>query len=190
MQNAILNKEEIRKENKEKRKLMTKSEVEKKSRTAAFHFLESEVYKNSQTVMLYYPIGNEADTAYILKKAFEDGKKVAFPVTNPQNNEITAVLADSETQFCKGAYSIPEPEEKRTIDKNMTDVIIVPGIAFDKKGARVGFGKGCYDRFLENIKAKKVGFCYDFQIKNEISADIFDIKMDYLVSESGMICCE
>lgn len=190
MQNAILNKEEIRKENKEKRKLMTKSEVEKKSRTAAFHFLESDVYKNSDTVMLYYPIGNETDTAYILKKAFEDGKKVAFPVTNPQSNEITAVLADRETEFSRGAYSIPEPTEKRPIDKNMTDVVLVPGIAFDKSGMRIGFGKGCYDRFLKDIRAKKVGFCYNFQIKDKICGDAFDVQMDYLVSESGMICCE
>ena len=63
----------------------------------------------------------------------------------------------------------------------------MPGIAFDKHGARVGFGKGCYDKFLAKTQAVKVGFCYDFQLCDEIETDKHDILMDYLVSEKGIL---
>ena len=139
--------------------------------------------------MLYYPLGNETDTLYIFQRALIDNKTVVFPVTDIVTSEMTPVLADNNTQFLKGAYSVFEPDNKKVYNEKI-DLVIVPGIAFDKRGFRVGFGKGCYDRFLEKTNTIKVGFCYDFQITDNIENDIFDIKMNYLVSESGMIDCE
>ena len=184
-----MKKEELRKINKIKRKEMLSYEVNEKSKMAAEVLLNSEIYKNSKVIMLYYPLGNETDTSYIFKRALIDNKKVVYPITDSNTNEMTAVLVDANTQFSKGAYSVFEPDVKEDFDAKI-DLVIVPGIAFDKRGFRVGFGKGCYDRFLGKIEAFKVGLCYDFQVVNDIENDSYDIKMDYLVSESGMIICE
>lgn len=185
-----MNKEELRKINKEKRRELLKDDINEKSVKATKIFLESNIYKTANTIMLYYPLGNEMDTSYIFKSAIDDGKTVAFPITDIKTNELTAIVADSDTQFSKGEYKIFEPESDNAIDKDKIDVVIVPGIAFDKNGNRIGFGKGCYDRFLKDTNAIKIGFGYEFQMTNEILADSFDVCMDYLICENGLVNCE
>ena len=185
-----MNKCELRRINKEKRRNLFVEEIKEKSEKASEIFLKSDIYKNAKTIMLYYPLGNETDTSYIAKRALNDKKTVVYPITDMKTNELTAVIADDNTSFSKGGYSVFEPNSDKVIDKNAIDVIIVPGIAFDKKGYRVGFGKGCYDRFLSDVNALKIGFCYSFQIADKILFDEHDICMDYLISEDGLINCE
>lgn len=169
---------------------MERAEVVKKSHTASELFLSSDIYKNAKQLMVYMPLGNETDTTDIINAAFRDGKKLVFPVTDLKNGEITPCYATEDTKFEKGAFSVKEPCVKDIADVSKIDVILVPGIAYDKKGARVGFGKGCYDRLLKKTSSIKVGFCYDFQICEKIVAEEHDIKMDYLITESGIIQCK
>lgn len=183
-------KNEIRKINKIKRLQMGVEESKEKSNLAASVFLESDFYKNSSRIMLYVPICNETDTSLIIEKAFADEKKCIFPKTDVNTGVITPYYADKNTEFKKGAFSVFEPEKGEAADIGQIDVIIVPGIAFDKTGTRVGFGKGCYDRFLNGVNLVKIGFCYDFQIADIIPADVHDVKMDFLITESGLIKCE
>ncbi len=184
-----MKKDDLRKLNKAKRKEMLPQEVFEKSKKASEIFLNNEIYQSSNVIMLYYPLGNETDTSEILKNALVNGKTVIYPITDMTTNEITPIVVDSKTEFIKGGYSVFEPIEKN-VYKGKIDAILVPGIAFDKNGWRVGFGKGCYDRFLKNIDAIKIGFCYDFQITDKIDNNDFDIKMNCVISESGMIVCE
>lgn len=179
-------KNEIRKEFKLKRKLMEKSRVAEKSGRACKLFLESDLYKNANVLMLYMPLGNEVDTTEIINKAFADCKKVVFPVTNDESGEITPCYATEDTEFKKGAFSVREPNVIDIADVLDIDTVIVPGIAFDKSGGRIGFGKGCYDRFLIKTKATKIGFCYDFQLCLKIPVEKQDIKMDYVITEAGI----
>ena len=183
-------KSEIRNSNKRKRSLMDKAEVLEKSYAAAEEFLSSDIYKNAKQLMLYMPLGNETDTTHIINAAFRDGKKLVFPVTDAKSGEITPCYCTEVSEFVKGAFSVKEPCVRDVADVSKIGVILVPGIGFDKKGARVGFGKGCYDRLLKNTSATKIGFCYDFQICEEIAAEEHDVKMDFLVTESGIIKCE
>lgn len=180
-------KDEIRKRNKKLRAQLDKNEVLQKSSLASEFFLKSELYKQSEQIMLYMPLGNEISTLDIIKKALDDGKRVVLPVTDGDTGEITPCLIDKNTRFGMGAFSVTEPIEGKTADMDKTDVIIVPGIAYDRNGGRVGFGKGCYDRLLDTSTAVKVGYCYDFQICDEIDTERHDVKMDFLVSESGII---
>ncbi len=183
----VLNKNEIRTINKNKRNRMDKLEVEKKSIAAAEVFLASDIYKNAKTIMLYMPLGNEMDTGAIIKAAFDDKKKVVLPVTDVNTGEITPYYVTENSEFVKGAFGVTEPFKGTFADKGQIDVILLPGIAFDRLGNRVGFGKGCYDKFLEDTKVIKVGYCYQFQVETEIEAEIYDIKMDFLITESGII---
>ncbi len=183
-------KSEIRNQNKIRRSAMKTEEVMQKSREAANIFLASDYYKNSKQLMLYMPLGNETDTSAIIKAAFCDGKTVVFPVTDEKSGEITPFYAFFDTTFSKGAFSVSEPVGTQIADMSKTDVVLVPGIAFDKTGNRVGFGKGCYDRLLKDSSATLIGFCYGFQVCEHIPSEAHDIKMDALVTEKGLFRCK
>ncbi len=185
----MLTKKEIRELNKAARSKMSRTEVGSKSALIAKTFLESELYKKAQRIMLYMPLGNEVDTKEIIKAAFVADKAVAFPITEKTSGIITPYYAEPETLFEKGNFSIMEPKNTAPADASKFDIVLVPGIAFDKNGNRVGFGKGCYDMFFKEVDAVKVGVCYDFQICEEIPADEHDIKMDFLLTESGFKQC-
>ena len=190
LQNAVkgkteMEKAEIRKQNKMKRAEMSKADARENSSVISELFLNSELYKNAKCIMLYMPLGNEVDTKDITKAAFKDGKKVVLPVTDNKNN-IIPYFVKKDTEFQTGAFSVKEPIGTEKANTKEIDLVIVPGIAFDKSGNRIGFGKGCYDGFLKNINAVKVGICYEFQMCDEISADLFDVKMDYVITEKGI----
>ena len=165
---------------------MTKKEVGEKSFRACDNFLASDIYKNSKTLMLYMPLGNETDTTKVINQAYKDGKKVVFPVTDKESGVITPCYAEETADFVTGAFNVNEPQNGTKAELCDIDVVLVPGIAFDCKGARVGFGKGCYDRLLTETDAVKVGFCYDFQVCDNIPAEEHDIMMDFVVTESGV----
>ena len=183
-----MNKNEIRELIKKTRRELSKEDVNLKSSLITKRFIESDLYKNANVIMLYSPIYNEVDTEKLINTCFEDSKTVLLPVT--ENDIITPVLTDKNEQYEKGAYNINEPQSKKIYNKKSADIVIVPGIAFDKKGTRIGFGKGCYDKFLNNFNAVKIGFSYDFQIVEQIEKSEFDIEMNYIITESEMIICE
>jgi len=182
-------KNEIRKQNKHIRAAMSKEEIAIKSTSAVRIFLASDYYKNSNQLMLYMPLGNEVDTTEILNTSFRDGKKVVLPVTDKTSGEITPFYVSQDTKLIKGAFSVIEPAGTKIADMTKTDVILVPGIAFDKTGNRVGFGKGCYDRFLKQSPATLIGFCYKFQVCEAIPAEEHDVKMNNIITEEGIISC-
>ena len=179
-------KNKLREIYKAKRREITSEEVATKSKKACEFFLESDLYKNAKTLMLYMPLGKETDTTKIIQKAFDDGKKVAFPVTDEKSGEITPCYATAETEFAKGGFSVKEPCGNDFANPMDIDVVIVPGIAFDTMGNRIGFGKGCYDKLLCKTNAVRVGFCYELQICDEIQAEDYDVKMDYIITEVGI----
>lgn len=169
---------------------MSPEEIAIKSKEACELFLDSDIYKNSIVIMLYMPKGNEADTNMIAKQAFYDGKIVCYPVTDKNTGNITPFIADKDTQFVTGTFSIYEPVDTIEFDKKGIDVVVAPGIAFDKSGGRVGFGKGCYDRFLNECPAIKVGFCYDNQVCANTFNEKNDVKMNYIVTDKEIIVCK
>lgn len=177
----------IREEMKQVRRNMTQKEVLGKSEQAQKIFLGTEQYKNAKSVMLYIPLGNEVNTSGIISDALKKGKKVLVPVTDSETYEISAYKITENTQFEKGTFSVFEPKEKVCFDKNNIDVVLVPGVAFDRTGGRVGFGKGCYDKFLQDINAIKIGFCYDFQLLEYINTDSTDVAMDYIITEKEFL---
>lgn len=135
-------------------------------------------YKNARTVMLYMPILNEADITALIK----DEKTFLVPVTD--GDEIYSALVTGE--FENGKFNVPEPCTKEAFDKSKIDLVIVPGVAFDKKFNRMGYGKGYYDRFLKDMNVFKIGVCHSFQLIAEISAQEHDVKMDMIVTEDNL----
>lgn len=182
-----MNKCELRKHLKSKRSEMEISEVEKKSTAICTHLINSDIFKNASVIMLYLPIKNEVDTKLLTEKAFSDGKTVLVPHT--EADKIYPVILKKTDTLIPEAYNIKEPEEK-IIREEKIDLCIVPGVGFDIKGARIGFGKGCYDRFFEEHSTKKIGLAYSFQVTDKIDAEPHDIHMDIIVTEEGLFYCE
>jgi 5-formyltetrahydrofolate cyclo-ligase len=112
------------------------------------------------------------------------GLKVTFPLVNLQTKEMQAILVHDETDFVENEYGIPEPEEGDEISAEEIDLVFVPLLAFDKKGFRVGYGKGFYDRFLKKCREDviSVGFSYFEPVDAIEDKNQFDVPLNYCIT--------
>lgn len=182
-------KKDVRKEMIDKRLKMTRDEVETLSSDIFNKITGSSLYKDSNTVMVYYSIKNEVDTKEILKNIIESGKRLVLPKTI-KNNTLLTCLVNDINELELGSFGIMEPSittDDRIVDLKNIDLILVPGVAFDLNGFRIGYGAGYYDRLLRDYNGIKIGICYDLQITKDAYPDIHDIRMDYLLTEKGII---
>lgn len=179
-------KKEIRKDMIKLRNSYDEKVLDKLSSKIADNIFNWKEYKNSKSIMLYSSIKSEVRTKNILIKALEDFKIVALPKTLDMGNMIACIVKDIN-ELKIGAYNILEPNNCSILNKDSIDIVFVPGVAFDYKGYRLGYGAGYYDRFLKDYNGIKIGVCYSFQLINDVFPDKHDIKMDYLVTEKGII---
>ncbi len=144
-------------------------------------------YEKAKLIMLYLSLEKEAPTDYILEEILSMGKRVCVPVTEGIIITPCEILKDDE--LIKGTFNVREPAVKRPIKNKDVDFSIVPGLVFDKSGRRCGYGKGCYDSFLERSDSVKVGLAFSSQIIDEVYTEAHDIKMDYIITEKEVINC-
>ena len=104
-----------------------------------------------------------------------------------ETNTLSLFCIENAEELHKGAYGILEPSTKRPVAENDIDVIIVPGLAFDRRGGRMGFGAGYYDRLLIKTNAVKIGLCYDFQLMDSVPSEEHDVPMDYIITEKEIV---
>lgn len=159
------------------------------SHAAQLNLLSLAEYAEAECIALYAPAHNETDTGMILTAAFASGKRVLYPAVCGHHMTFRRVERIDELQ--KGAFGILEPCPVGTDHQaDEADLIVVPGIAFDLAGHRVGYGKGFYDRFLNHpgCRAHLIGLCHDFQLTEKlIPADAHDIPMEIIVSDTRII---
>ena len=175
-------KNRLRKEIRNKRESMSREEIAEKSRIITRKFLNSDYYKNSNVIMSYISIKNEIDMKEINEKIISDGKKLILPVIEREN--IKSVQIDSYENMEEKKFGVIEPISGKEVDKSEIDLIIVPGVAFDIKGNRIGFGKGYYDRFLKGYSGKKIVLAYDFQVVENIDAEEHDERVEEIITEA------
>lgn len=181
----------IRKEILTKRKALTAEWIDSFERSVFSRFISSEAFLSSKVIMLYMDFRNEVPTKLMIEATIKAGKKLILPLTDSNfhiipyeipvgEKEITEVTI--EKYFITSSLGIREPNPSLCpkADPLTIDFIIVPGVAFDQEGNRLGYGKGCYDRFLPklNPNALKLGLAYDFQILKNIPHEQTDIKLD------------
>ena len=168
----------------QKRRMMTKEEVQEQSALIIAQLEQMSVFKEAKTVLLYYPIHNEVDLRPLLTK-YSGQKKLLLPVTHRRSMEVRPY--DGEDMLRKGHFGIPEPQTQTY--KGPIDLIIVPGVAFDRHCHRIGRGGGFYDKFLlKHPGAAKVGVGYDFQLKkHDIPHTWRDHKMNRVITPQQTI---
>ncbi|MGE4547611.1 MAG: 5-formyltetrahydrofolate cyclo-ligase [Desulfurella sp.] len=137
--------------------------------------------KNIKNVVSYNPINNEVHPNFLIS----NNVNVFFTKINAQ----TLRIARSKS-FKRGKFSVLEPFCGTYAFKKQIECFIVPALAFDKRGYRIGYGMGFYDKLLQNSKALKIGVGFDFQVKNfNIKEDKFDVSLDYIITEKRILKC-
>lgn len=153
-------------------------------------FINSDLYKKAKDIFIYVSFGSEVNTHEIIKKAIIDKKNIYVPKIDMRKKEMIAVKIYSITELNVNNYGILEPIN---VDKdkiaNDFDIIVMPGVAFDENGNRIGYGGGYYDKYLEKniFKAKKVALAYEEQILERIESDFHDIKVDFIINTKKII---
>jgi len=158
---------------------------------------ESEYYRKSKKIFIYISYDSEINTKGIINKALEDNKKVYVPRTEFKNRLMDAVEIMSLDNLVESDFGILEPSIKEPhIDPNELDLIVVPGVAFDKQGGRVGYGAGFYDRYFNKISEDNVGriiklaLAYEFQTLDKVPMNDKDIPVDFIITENEFISCK
>lgn len=131
--------------------------------------------------MLYLPLDGEVNITGLAA----DDKTFFVPVT--KGVMITPAMYAPGMKLSMGEYKVTEPENPVFADKHILDLVIVPAVAADIHKNRMGFGKGCYDRFLADMDCVKAAVCFDFQLTEELLKKPFDVAMDYIITEEGII---
>ena len=190
--NAVhLLKNELRKKVQSERMELPVDEWLEKSDQICEHLLQSEFYSKAGFIHCYISMDErkEVNTHHFIERALQDSKQVAVPVTDFEKQSLSHVQIERDSAMKKNKWGVSEPVEKREADISALDLIVIPMAAADKKGNRLGYGKGFYDRFLIHTSAVKVGLIFQDFIFDEIPAEKFDIKMDIIISEKGIISC-
>lgn len=137
-------------------------------------------FRAANTILLYHSLKDEVDTHAFIQKWSRE-KQILLPVVVGDDLELRLYTGPEDLAI--GAYGIEEPTGALFTDYSAINLIVVPGVAFDRNGNRLGRGKGYYDRLLPRIpSAYKIGICFPYQVVDEVPAEPFDIRMDEIIS--------
>ncbi|WP_069648900.1 5-formyltetrahydrofolate cyclo-ligase [Caloranaerobacter ferrireducens] len=187
-----MEKSELRRKVLNKRKELSNRDIVNLSDKIIDLLINTTLYKNANYIMTYIDFRNEVKTEKLIKKSLEIGKKIIIPISLTESRELLlSELKDYDNELTTGAYGILEPKKEyiRKVSSQILDLIIVPGVVFDKRGYRIGYGGGYYDKFLLNISKSvpKVALAFDFQVVEKINEEKHDIPVDYIITEKGIV---
>lgn len=174
------------------RNALTPDAVAEKSSRIIKKLITVDEYRSAGDIMTYIDFRNEVQTGNLIKRAMAGGKRVSVPVADVVNRHLTpSLLVNYPGDLHPGAWGIwePKPECVRALDPSELDLIIVPGVAFDPEGNRLGYGGGFFDRFLKVAKpgAVFIGLAFELQIKPAVFPDAHDVPVHWLVTENRLI---
>lgn len=155
-----------------------------KTDTLLKHIETHPAFLEAGCVLIYHSLPDEVRTHAFIEK-WKDRKTILLPVVVGDDLELRKYSGRQD--MMKGSYGIEEPVGEAFTNYNEIDLAIIPGVGFDAKGNRLGRGKGYYDRLLPKLQAYKIGICFSFQTLEEIPTEEYDIKMDEVVTEEGII---
>lgn len=172
-----MDKTALRAEIRARKRAMTSEEIERRSERLAGLFAASEAYRNATTIYGYMPYNQEVRTVPMLERALRDGKRVAVPKC--YGDEMRFIYMEDLSRVEKGYAGIPEPIEDEPVADDETALVLMPGLAFDAQGHRIGYGGGFYDKFLAcEPNHPTIALCYDFQMRPKLETEQFDIPVD------------
>lgn len=172
----------------EKRNSLLKEKILEKNEKIHDNLFGLEQYKNSKTIMFFVSFNSEVDTHGMIKDALKN-KTVVVPKVMQHEIEPSVIIDLDNLMPAK--FGILEPIELMKIAYKNIDLVLVPGIVFDREGHRIGYGFGYYDKFLAKVpKAVKIGLAFDFQVVDKIPKETHDVPVDLIVTEEGVVECK
>ena len=172
-----MDKSALRKQIREKKRAMTEPEIWEASARLGELFAASEAYRQAKSIYGYLPYNQEVRTVPMLEQALRDGKRVAVPKC--YGDEMRFIWMEDLSKVEKGYAGIPEPVEDGPVADDETALVLMPGLAFDPEGHRIGYGGGFYDRFLaKEPEHPTLALCYAFQMLPKLETEEFDIPVD------------
>lgn len=187
-----MSKSELRKDVVKERVALPPALVTQKSASITEKIIDLEEYRRAGTIMVYVDFRNEVETAALIRAALAAGKRVAVPVTDIPGKKLTpSRLLDYPGDLVPGAWGILEPRAEffRPVRPEEIDLVVVPGVAFDEKGNRLGYGGGFYDRFLPRTRQGTVYLApaFELQVKPDVYPGKHDCPVHILVTEERVI---
>ncbi len=163
-------------------------ETKKNSSLIKDKILNLQIYQESKVVFIYMDFGNEVITSDLIKLMLSENKRVVIPFTDTVNTVLIPSEITKEADLKLNSFGYYEPINICPVNVEEIDLVIVPGVVFDKNLNRIGFGKGYYDRILNKLKpsTKKVAIAHDFQVLESIPIEDHDVRMDMIVTEKNI----
>ncbi len=181
-------KESIRKKILSLRSLLPQDESRKRSELIFQNLKKLPVFNNANVIHTYVSSKkNEVDTIEIIKYLFSIGKRVVIPVVDKENKTLIHSELRDLFELKKSTFGLLEPNVIREVKLDEIDIVIVPAVAVDRNGNRIGFGGGYYDKFLSQVNCPKIALVYDFQVVEKIEPERSDIPVDFIVTENDII---
>ena len=175
-----MNKQELRQAIRARKRAMTEEDILRRSEFLAEKFARSNAYRAAKTIYGYLPYNQEVRTVPMLRRALEEGKRVAVPKV--YGDDMKFIYLDDLSQVAKGYAGIPEPVADGPVAQDETALVLMPGLAFDRAGHRIGYGGGFYDKFLaREPHHPTLALCYDFQVQEALQTEEFDIPVDTVI---------
>ncbi|MBO8171656.1 MAG: 5-formyltetrahydrofolate cyclo-ligase [Bacillaceae bacterium] len=188
----LADKREIRRKILALRGNLTEDERNQKSDCIVQRLIGWELYQQAKTLAVFISFGDEADLSALIDHAVENEKEVLIPrVVDRKNGQLRFYRFTGWDQLETGAYGIREPDPKQAEAGRIEelDLIITPGVAFDRTGSRLGYGGGYYDRFFASLSREcremppRAGVGFELQIVDQIPVESFDVRLTHLVTE-------
>lgn len=171
-----MDKHELRSHIRSLKRQMTESEIEEKSEKLRLLFTATDAYRSAKALYGYMSYNQEVRTLPLLEQALRDGKRVAVPKC--YGADMRFIWVDDLTKMEKSSCGIPEPIADGPIADDETALVLMPGMAFDRQGRRIGYGGGYYDKFLAaEPEHPTVALCFDFQVVEQLPTEEFDIPV-------------
>jgi len=186
-------KKELRKRLLSIRRSLSAGEVLARSEKVIDNLLGSGLLDGANTVALYASADNEVDTRGLFDRLVGEGRRALLPRVIGNGPEIEFLAATDWDSLVKSVLGIPEPSEgPAAVEPEEIELVVVPGVGFDRRGGRMGYGMGCYDRALGRLlpDARSVGIGYDFQVLDEVPMEEHDALLSAVVSERGIACSD
>ena len=179
-----MDKKQLRKQIRERKKEFSLPEKIKLSKPIFEKIEKEELFKEAKVVLLYYSMDDEVYTHDFVEKHYKT-KTILLPCVDGDDLILRQYLG-IESMKAGEQFGILEPLGKEFNDLEKIDLMIIPGVAFDKEKNRLGRGRGFYDRLLKTVNATKIGVCFDFQVVAQVPTEDFDVKMDVVISTTNI----
>lgn len=182
-------KKEIRKTILSLRNAVPREKIETMSDYICRRFIALDKVRSCSSLMIFLSFGSEVDTDYIIRWAWKHKKRVMAPLCKPETKELAVFAIATFDDVEPGYYGIREPKRAllQPVAKKEIDLVVVPAVAFDRRGYRVGYGGGYYDRFLADMGAPRIGLAFSCQIIPEAPINQYDHAVDGIVTETEYI---